>query len=170
MLLLRYLLIASCFGLFASVAGMVLYDIYLACELDRLLSRRDKQPEDSEAIGFNRLYRPKGDEIRLPAARSKGQPIAHADSCGAKRQEIFFPNDALTQAVARDSASPLAGPLTRRVEIPSGSGTLRVRDPGETETRSGDTSAKTLAGGFASSAQNESPARRAIRATFGVVL
>src|ERR1700691_910514 len=46
MLFLRFMLIATCFGLFACVAGMVLYDIYLAYELDRLLLRRQKQPVD----------------------------------------------------------------------------------------------------------------------------
>ena len=46
MLFLRFMLIATCFGLFACVAGMVLYDIYLADELDRLLLRRQKQPVD----------------------------------------------------------------------------------------------------------------------------
>jgi hypothetical protein len=34
--------IAACFGLFACVAGIVLYDIFLAHELDRLLKRREK--------------------------------------------------------------------------------------------------------------------------------
>src|ERR1022692_4870632 len=45
MLFLKYLLIVGCFGLFATVAGMVLYDIYLAYELDRLL-RRHQQPAE----------------------------------------------------------------------------------------------------------------------------
>ena len=45
MLFLKYLLIAACFGIFACVAGMVLYDIFLAYELDRLLKRREKQAE-----------------------------------------------------------------------------------------------------------------------------
>ncbi|MDR3722033.1 MAG: SPFH domain-containing protein [Candidatus Acidoferrales bacterium] len=50
MLFLKYLLIAGCFGLFATVAGMVLYDIYLAYELDRLL-RRHNQPAESLQLG-----------------------------------------------------------------------------------------------------------------------
>src|ERR1019366_9604680 len=50
MLFLKYLLIVGCFGLFATVAGMVLYDIYLAYELDRLL-RRHKQPAESSQLG-----------------------------------------------------------------------------------------------------------------------
>jgi hypothetical protein len=62
MLLLRYLLIASCFGLFACVAGMVLYDIYLAYELDRLLLRRENQPEQWGPTGFDRSHRPKARE------------------------------------------------------------------------------------------------------------
>jgi len=45
MLLLKYLLIVACFGIFGCVAGMVLYDIFLAYELDRLLKRREKQAE-----------------------------------------------------------------------------------------------------------------------------
>jgi regulator of protease activity HflC (stomatin/prohibitin superfamily) len=47
MLFLKFLLIAVCFGLFATVAGILLYDIYLAYELDRLLRRREKPPEAS---------------------------------------------------------------------------------------------------------------------------
>jgi regulator of protease activity HflC (stomatin/prohibitin superfamily) len=50
MLFLKFMLIAACFGLFACVAGMVLYDIYLAYELDRLLRRR-KQPADLSLTG-----------------------------------------------------------------------------------------------------------------------
>jgi hypothetical protein len=50
MLFLKYLLIAGCFGLFATVAGMVLYDIYLAHELDKLLRRR-KAPTESPQVG-----------------------------------------------------------------------------------------------------------------------
>ena len=45
MLFLKYLLIAGCFGILACAAGMVLYDIFLAYELDRLLRRREKPPE-----------------------------------------------------------------------------------------------------------------------------
>ena len=45
MLFLKYLLIAGCFGLLAFVAGMVLYDIFLAYELDRLLKRKEKPAE-----------------------------------------------------------------------------------------------------------------------------
>lgn len=44
MLVLKYLLIAGCFALFASVAGMILYDIFLAYELDQLLKRRKPEP------------------------------------------------------------------------------------------------------------------------------
>lgn len=51
MLFLKYMLIAGCFGLFACVAGMVLYDIYLAYELDRLLRRRQNQPTDPSLLG-----------------------------------------------------------------------------------------------------------------------
>ncbi len=46
MLFLRFLLFVGCFGLGALAAGMVLYDIFLAYELDRFL-RRGARPEDS---------------------------------------------------------------------------------------------------------------------------
>ncbi len=46
MLFLRFLLFVGCFGLGALAAGMVLYDIFLAYELDRIL-RRGGRPEDS---------------------------------------------------------------------------------------------------------------------------
>jgi hypothetical protein len=39
MLFLKFLLFATGLGLFVSAAIVVLYDIYLACELDRLLRR-----------------------------------------------------------------------------------------------------------------------------------
>jgi regulator of protease activity HflC (stomatin/prohibitin superfamily) len=48
MLFLKYLLIAGCFGLFAAVVGMVLYDIYLAYELDRLLRRRQQATDAAQ--------------------------------------------------------------------------------------------------------------------------
>ena len=50
MLFLRFLLFAGCFGLGALAAGMVLYDIFLAYELDRLLRRRGARPEDSTPL------------------------------------------------------------------------------------------------------------------------
>jgi regulator of protease activity HflC (stomatin/prohibitin superfamily) len=50
MLFLRFILIAACFALFACVAGMVLYDIFLAYEFDRLLRRR-QQPRDLSLAG-----------------------------------------------------------------------------------------------------------------------
>ena len=40
MIFLKWMLLISCFALFAASAGAVLYDIYLAYELDRLLRRR----------------------------------------------------------------------------------------------------------------------------------
>ena len=43
---LRFLLFVGCFGLGALAAGMVLYDIFLAYELDKVL-RRGARPEDS---------------------------------------------------------------------------------------------------------------------------
>jgi len=50
MLFLKYLLLIACFGLFVSAAGAILYDIYLAFELNRILSRR-KNPSDSGPSG-----------------------------------------------------------------------------------------------------------------------
>src|SRR6267143_6925907 len=55
MLFLRFLLLLGSFGLLASAAGVVLYDIFLAFELNRLLRRRDgatdrTQPEQSGAV------------------------------------------------------------------------------------------------------------------------
>jgi hypothetical protein len=44
MLLLKHLLVAGCFALFACVAGIILYDIFLAYELERLLKRRRREP------------------------------------------------------------------------------------------------------------------------------
>ena len=55
MLFLKYLLIAGCFGLFAVVAGLVLYDIFLAYELDRLLRRR-QQPTESLQLEIGRAH------------------------------------------------------------------------------------------------------------------
>jgi regulator of protease activity HflC (stomatin/prohibitin superfamily) len=48
MLFLKYLLIAGCFGLFATVAGVVLYDVFLAYELDRLLRRRQQATDAAQ--------------------------------------------------------------------------------------------------------------------------
>jgi len=50
MLFLKCLLLIACFGLFVSAAGAILYDIYLAFELNRILSRR-KNPSDSGPSG-----------------------------------------------------------------------------------------------------------------------
>src|SRR5579862_3652540 len=50
MLFLRFLLFAGCFGLGVVAAGMVLYDIFLAYELDRVL-RRGGRPENAGEAG-----------------------------------------------------------------------------------------------------------------------
>ena len=50
MLFLRFLLFAGCFGLGAVAAGMVLYDIFLAYELDRVL-RRGARPQEGPLAG-----------------------------------------------------------------------------------------------------------------------
>ncbi|MGB7307796.1 MAG: SPFH domain-containing protein, partial [Candidatus Acidiferrales bacterium] len=50
MLFLRFLLFAGCFGLGVVAAGMVLYDIFLAYELDRVL-RRGARPGNADDTG-----------------------------------------------------------------------------------------------------------------------
>jgi regulator of protease activity HflC (stomatin/prohibitin superfamily) len=47
MLFLRFLLLAGCFAFLAGAAGAVLYDIYLAYELDRLLRRGERAAESA---------------------------------------------------------------------------------------------------------------------------
>jgi regulator of protease activity HflC (stomatin/prohibitin superfamily) len=51
MLFLRFLLFAGCFGLAACAAGMVLYDIFLAYELDRVLRRAPGPENGAETSG-----------------------------------------------------------------------------------------------------------------------
>ena len=43
MIVIKFMLMLVCFGLFACAAGAVLYDIYLALELARILHRREKR-------------------------------------------------------------------------------------------------------------------------------
>jgi len=47
MLLLKFTLLAICFGLFACIAGAILYDIYLAFELSRILRRGGRSADVS---------------------------------------------------------------------------------------------------------------------------
>lgn len=47
MIFLRYLLLAVCFGAGLLAAGTVLYDIYLAFELDKILKRGEKKGEET---------------------------------------------------------------------------------------------------------------------------
>jgi hypothetical protein len=113
MLLLRYLLIASCFGLFACVAGMVLYDIYLAYELDRLLLRRENQPEQWGANRIRPIAPPEGEGMRLRAsAREVNPPRVQTVTVPIDR-EFFLDSDGLEAAMASDSGNPLARPRTR---------------------------------------------------------
>jgi regulator of protease activity HflC (stomatin/prohibitin superfamily) len=51
MLFLRFLLFAGCLGLAACAAGMVLYDIFLAYELDRVLWRGTRRESAAELSG-----------------------------------------------------------------------------------------------------------------------
>jgi regulator of protease activity HflC (stomatin/prohibitin superfamily) len=48
MLFLKYLLLVGCFGLMACAAGMVLYDIFLAYQLDRVLRRGLRSGDTAE--------------------------------------------------------------------------------------------------------------------------
>jgi len=57
MLFLKFMLMLICFGFFASAAGAILYDIYLAFELSRILRRRERPTDtapspNSEAPGI----------------------------------------------------------------------------------------------------------------------
>src|ERR1700689_1117058 len=45
MLFLKFMLLAICFSFLGCAAGMVLYDIYLAFELDRILRRGERPTE-----------------------------------------------------------------------------------------------------------------------------
>ncbi len=47
MIFLKYLLLIICFGACACAAGTVVYDIYLAFELDRILRRGERKPKPS---------------------------------------------------------------------------------------------------------------------------
>ena len=73
MLFLKYMLVAGCLACAALAAGIILYDIYLAYELDRILRKRSGTGEGSEAGGTPALApvsiarRPRR-EIRLNAA------------------------------------------------------------------------------------------------------
>jgi regulator of protease activity HflC (stomatin/prohibitin superfamily) len=52
MLFLKYMLFVICFGAMVCAAGMVLYDIYLAFELDRLLRRKELPVGTTEPEGI----------------------------------------------------------------------------------------------------------------------
>jgi regulator of protease activity HflC (stomatin/prohibitin superfamily) len=73
MLFLKYLLIAGCFALFAAVAGMILYDIYLAFELDRLLKRRKMAPDMSLTGGAGVGEAPAPAPMTVTTMRSRRQ-------------------------------------------------------------------------------------------------
>jgi hypothetical protein len=104
--LLRYLLIVSCFGLFACVAGMVLYDIYLARELERLLFRGEKRPND---FGVNRI-RPIALETRLRPAAGNFNPRRVPTVTVPIESELFVDNDGWKSAITSDSGGPLTRP------------------------------------------------------------
>lgn len=71
MLFLKYFLIAACFGLFACVAGIVLYDIFLAYELVRLLKRREKQVESLSGSDAPALETPAPAPVTIATLRSR---------------------------------------------------------------------------------------------------
>jgi hypothetical protein len=110
MLLLRYLLILSCFGLFAAVAGMVVYDIYLACELDRLLLRRANQPGDFGASRTRPIAPVGGEETRLQPAARKVNPSGTQTRTMPVDGEFFLPHDASKSAIANETGGPLTRP------------------------------------------------------------
>ena len=88
MLLLRFLLFCTTFGLLACAAGMVMYDIFLAYELDRLLRRSPKAADPPQA-GQVPLLAPATPRIRRqirikPAAKL----VAIAAACGVVGQSI----------------------------------------------------------------------------------
>jgi regulator of protease activity HflC (stomatin/prohibitin superfamily) len=81
MLALKYLLLVGCFGLMASAAAMVLYDIFLAYELDRILRRSDSEKTGTTAgtsgeLGGETLSSvPAGKPVGAVAARRPKRPI-----------------------------------------------------------------------------------------------
>src|SRR5579862_8504854 len=48
MLFIKYMMLVACFGLLAAALGAVVYDIYLAFELDRILRRRTHDAASGE--------------------------------------------------------------------------------------------------------------------------
>jgi regulator of protease activity HflC (stomatin/prohibitin superfamily) len=65
MLFLRYMLLVICFGLLACAAGMVLYDIYLAFELSRILRRGEGAADSAQPGGVS------ASTVGLPTARRR---------------------------------------------------------------------------------------------------
>ncbi|MGB8789172.1 MAG: hypothetical protein WCC98_16030, partial [Candidatus Acidiferrales bacterium] len=69
MLFLKYLLLVGGFGLLATAAGFVIYDIYLAFELDRLLHRGQAASPENPTVARPAATR----KIRLtPALKLAG--------------------------------------------------------------------------------------------------
>ena len=87
MLLLRFLLLCASFGFLACAAGMVLYDIYLALELDRILRRSPNTaatPEAGHPLPAPALPRPRRRIRVTPAAKL----VAAAAVCGFAGESI----------------------------------------------------------------------------------
>jgi regulator of protease activity HflC (stomatin/prohibitin superfamily) len=103
MLFLRFLLFAGCFGLGALAAGMVLYDIFLAYELDRILRRRAR-PEDS--------------------APPSGAPAPAAMAAGPRRARRVIRIDSAAKLVAIAAVMGLAA--SSIVVVPDGHGAVRI--------------------------------------------
>jgi regulator of protease activity HflC (stomatin/prohibitin superfamily) len=84
MLLLRFLLLCASFGFLACAAGLVLYDIYLAFELDRILRRSTNAaatPEAGQTPSVSALPRPRR-TIRLAATAKLVAIAALTAYCG----------------------------------------------------------------------------------------
>jgi regulator of protease activity HflC (stomatin/prohibitin superfamily) len=111
MLFLRFLLLLASFGFLASAAGVVLYDIFLAFELNRLLRRRDgaAEPGQPEQTG----------PVSPPAQLTATQRAA----LGARARRVIRLNMA-AKLVLVAAATALAGKSI--IVIPDGAAGIRV--------------------------------------------
>jgi regulator of protease activity HflC (stomatin/prohibitin superfamily) len=96
MLLLRFLLFCATFGLVACAAGMVMYDIFLAYELDRLLRRTTPTPADPPLAGQVPLPVPAYPRARRQIRIKPGvKLVAIAAACGVMGQSIVVIPDGM---------------------------------------------------------------------------
>lgn len=106
MLFLRFLLLAVSFGFLACAAGVVLYDIYLAFELNRLLRRREPAADSAQA------------EVTAP-----GSPAVQRVSTGPRARRTIRLSVA-GKLVLAAAVSALAGRSI--VVVPDGNAAIRV--------------------------------------------